>query len=353
MSDRSAIEWCDASWNPIRARLLETGKIGWDCVRVSPGCVHCYAAAINHRRGTGEDYTVPALARVESFLDEAMLRLPLRWARPRRIFVCSMTDVFGEWIPDKWIDSVFAMMALAPRHTFLVLTKRAARMRSWFTDRVGLETRGEEVSRIAAHHGSVVWNGRGTALNLYTGPVTRQRIANRRPWPGWPLPNVSLGVSVEDRAHLGRLDDLRATPAASRFVSFEPLLEDLGDVDLTGIDQAIYGGESGPRARACEIEWIRRGIACCRKSGTAAFVKQVGARPVIPAVDPALRGPAVVEAQRAIDMEWPAGTHFGNPTGRPELNGRVALLRHPKGGDPSEWPEDLRVREWPAVKEAP
>jgi len=143
MSDRTHIEWTDASWNPLRARVPRsmaqplpgvTASPGWACVRVSAGCTHCYAATINHRLGTGLDYTVPAMSQVETYLDEAVLAKPLSWRKPRRIFVCSMTDLFGEWVTDEQIDQVFEVMLASPRHIFQVLTKREHRMRSYLND---------------------------------------------------------------------------------------------------------------------------------------------------------------------------------------------------------------------------
>ena len=134
MGDHSKIEWTDASWNAIRARNKATGKVGWHCEHASPGCVHCYSESFNRDRlGTRLAFKPGHRDDVEIFLDEAMLLQPLRWRRPRKIFVCSMTDLFGEFVPDAMIDRVFAVMALAPQHTFLVLTKRSARLREYMT----------------------------------------------------------------------------------------------------------------------------------------------------------------------------------------------------------------------------
>jgi protein gp37 len=130
MSENSKIEWTDASWTPVRARRKDNGKVGVACVKVSPACKNCYAERFNMRNlpvhGTGLPYTVEALDQVEIFLDEEMLLVPLKWKKPRKIFVCSQTDLFGEFVPDEMIDRVFAVMALCPQHTFQVLTKRAA-----------------------------------------------------------------------------------------------------------------------------------------------------------------------------------------------------------------------------------
>lgn len=140
MSDNSHIEWTDASWNPIRARRTDATPadpeiadlVGWHCERVSPGCQHCYAETINEKRfGTGLPYNRKSRDLVSVELDEAALLKPLHWKKPRKVFVCSMTDLFGEWVPDEVIDRVFAVMALSPQHTFQLLTKRPERMREY------------------------------------------------------------------------------------------------------------------------------------------------------------------------------------------------------------------------------
>ena len=310
MAERTGIAWTGATWTPIRARHRVTGKVGWYCQRISEGCRHCYASTMNSWRGNGVDYTVPALADVELFLDERILAAPLSWRTPRRIFVCSMTDLFGAWAPDEWIDRIFAVMALAPWHTFQVLTKRQERMLAWFSE----------------------WrkpNG-GSEPRWCAVSDTEQRDHGRRAGGGWPLPHVQCGVSVEDRKTLNRLDVLRQTPATLRFVSFEPLLEDLGAINLDGIGWAILGGESGPSARPCDLAWIRSAVAQCLAAGTACFVKQLGARPFTDS-DMGMYG-------------WPPHVTF-----TPIQDGALAEVRlHQRAGaDPSEWPEDLRVQEWP------
>ena len=282
MGDKTSIEWTDATWNPVRG-----------CSRVSPGCGGpnhqggCYAEKIAARfsdqghpfhgfaertehggRWTG------TLALVDELLD-----LPLRWKKPRRIFVNSMSDLFHENLKDHEIGAVFEVMRDANWHTFQVLTKRADRMREWVSSR-----------------------------NAKNWPM----------WIGkWLLPNVWLGVSVEDQARKDRIEELRRTSAAIRFLSLEPLLEDLGELKLGGISLAIIGGESGPNSRPFDLAWPRNIIRQCKAAGTACFMKQLGARPV----------------------ETPL---------RSDHNYRRPLkLRDRKGSDSSEWPEDLRVREFP------
>lgn len=219
MSDGSAIEWTDATWNPVRG-----------CVKVSPGCKHCYAETFaerwrglpNHPYGQGFD-----LRLVPEKLEE-----PLRWRQPRRIFVNSMSDLFQAGVPDSFVRRVFDVMNLAPRHTYQILTKRAERMRELCS-----------------------------AMPL---ELVRQ-------------PQIWLGVSVEDRKYgLPRIDVLRDVPAAVRFLSIEPLLEDLGLIDLRGIDWVIVGGESGPGARPMAAEWVLSILAQCQSARVPFFFKQWG-----------------------------------------------------------------------------
>ncbi|TIX20773.1 DUF5131 family protein [Mesorhizobium sp.] len=293
MADKSAIEWTDATWTPIRARLWEiqndgSGKerIGWHCEHASEGCRNCYAEGFNRRLGTGRDFKPGELYREEKrgyqngeiklFLDEAMLTAPLRWKKPRMIFVCSMTDLFADFVPDEWIDRVFAVMALAPQHTFQVLTKRAKRMRA-YVSRVSASPIPRLSDDIAA------WMGQFAAAMPDQANRSSSDIADelaRRLDPdngGWPLPNVWLGVSAERRVEwLERTTELRQTPAAVRFVSAEPLLGDLGQIDLTGLDWIIVGGESGPDARPMHPAWARSIRDQCAAADVPFFFKQWG-----------------------------------------------------------------------------
>jgi protein gp37 len=229
MSQASKIEWTDATWNPVRG-----------CTKISPGCKHCYAETFAERwRG------IPGHPYEQGFdlrLVPEKLAEPLRWKKPRRVFVNSMSDLFHDDVPFEYIAAVFGIMAACPQHTFQVLTKRPGRMREWFKWANCQRGRGARcLCRQEAAH--LV---RGVAWDFAD------------PRGVWPLPNVWLGVSVEDRKYgLPRIDDLRATPAALRFLSVEPLLEDLGTLDLTGIDWVIVGGESGHGARPLRPEWVR------------------------------------------------------------------------------------------------
>jgi protein gp37 len=216
LADRSAIEWTEATWNPV------TG-----CDQVSPGCAHCYAKTFAERwRG------VPGHPYEQGFdLREWPERLdqPLKWQRPRVIFVNSMSDLFHEAIPDEFIARVFEVMARADWHVFQVLTKRHERMLA---------------------------------------------LSAQLPWPA----NVWMGVSIENRRFVHRADYLRRVPAAVRFISAEPLLGPLENLDLDGIDWLIAGGESGHRHRPMREEWALALRDKCASTGTTFFFKQWGGR---------------------------------------------------------------------------
>ena len=214
MSDRSHIEWTNATWNPV------TG-----CTKVSEGCRHCYAERFAERfRGVvGHPY--------EQGFDLKLwpdrLSIPETWREPRMIFVNSMSDLFHEKIPLEFIQSVFEVMERANWHTFQVLTKRSKRLRE---------------------------------------------LAGHLPWPG----NVWVGVSIEDMRVASRADDLRHVPAHVRFLSCEPLLGSLKELDVRGINWLIVGGESGPGARPMRKTWVRQLRSKCRQAEIAFFFKQWG-----------------------------------------------------------------------------
>jgi protein gp37 len=219
VAERSTIEWTDATWNPVRG-----------CTKISPGCKHCYAETFAERfRGVkGHPYEQGFDLR----LVPEKLSEPLRWRTPRRIFVNSMSDLFHEQVPENYIAAVADVMVQADWHTYQVLTKRSARMRDMLKDRL----------RFAA--------------------------ARRHIW--W-------GVSVEDKRHgLPRVEHLRSAPARIRFLSIEPLLEDLGSLDLSGLHWVIVGGESGSGARAMKRDWVISVRRQCRKQNVPFFFKQWG-----------------------------------------------------------------------------
>ena len=271
MADKSRIEWTDATWNPV---------VG--CSRVSAGCDGCYAIDVakgmeRKSRGMCKDGGTPKqkalLAAYDGLtkdkargLDWAgivrcrpeLLDQPLRWRKPRRIFVNSMSDLFHPSVPFEFIAAVVGVMAACPKHTFQVLTKRPGRMAEWF-----------------------VWVATGGLSHHCTKAAARAvdgiGFSPADECASWPLPNVWLGVSVEDQAALPRLDDLRRCPAAVRFVSFEPLLGDVEGVDLTGIGWTIVGGESGPGARPMHPDYARSLRDQCAAAGVPFFFKQNGA----------------------------------------------------------------------------
>jgi protein gp37 len=206
VSEHSKIEWTEATWNPVRG-----------CLKVSPGCKHCYAETFAERfRGvSGHPYGRGFDPRL---VPEKLLE-PLSWASSKSVFVNSMSDLFQDAVPDDYIAAVVEVMLLTPWHTYQVLTKRSTRLESLLRNKL---------QRAAA--ASHIW---------------------------W-------GVSVEDRKYgVPRIDHLRNTPASTRFLSVEPLLEDLGEIDLRGIDWVIVGGESGPGARPMEEEWVEAIRRCC------------------------------------------------------------------------------------------
>ena len=251
------------TWNPIRARNLETGGVGHFCVHVSPGCEFCYAEGFQKRFNNPIRYAAQDASKVELFLDEKVLHKPLSWRKPRTVFVCSMTDLFLENTPAEWIDQVFAVMALAPHHRFQVLTKRAARMQAYITSRP--PSRGISGGMVVLAH---------DPQSADPFPMTI-RVA-------WPLPNVWLGVSVEDQKRADeRIPILLNTPAAMRFISAEPLLGpiDVPDCEWFGeglIEWVICGGESGPNARPMNPDWARYLRDQCTFEGAAFFLKQMG-----------------------------------------------------------------------------
>jgi protein gp37 len=281
----STIEWTDATWNPV------TG-----CSRVSPGCANCYIERTPPFRMQGRRFEIVGQESTTGVtLHADRLEQPLRWRKQRRVFVCSLADLFHDEIPDHFIAGVFAIMSQARQHTFQVLTKRPERARD-------LLCRWRDVAGLRE-----------------------------------PLPNVWVGVSIENARYTWRADVLRQIPAAVRFISAEPLLGSLVDVpamrasgydsmakplDLTEIDWVIIGGESGPGARPFHLEHareiIRARAARVWRSPPAIFVKQLGASPL---------------------ATW---DHEGHP-----CSCRQFGIRDRKGGDITEWPADLQIREFP------
>lgn len=249
---KTSIEWTEETWNPV------TG-----CNKISPGCKHCYAEVMATRlKAMGQKNYRNGF---EVTLQPHMLAIPLKRRKPTMWFVNSMSDLFHEQVPFEYIAAVFGVMAASPRHTYQVLTKRPERMREFFVW-VKAETR---------RRGD--WTLPEWKIVEEEADERIERFPATATGAPWPLSNVWLGVSVEDRQYgLPRIDELRATSAAVRLLSVEPLLEDLGTLDLTGIDWVIVGGESGPGARPMHPEWARRIRDQCVAAGVAFFFKQWG-----------------------------------------------------------------------------
>jgi protein gp37 len=344
----TAIEWTDATWNPVAG-----------CTRVSSGCDQCYAVRQSHRleaMGQEKYAGLTVLNRkgdrhfngVVRCVEEA-LPIPLKWRKPRRVFVNSMSDLFHEGVPFEFIARVWGVMRSTPKHTYQILTKRPERAAEFLNRCADAESMGW-----ITHNGTAVTSYGGTGIIV--GDDDK-----------WPLPNVWLGTSCEDQAAADeRIPHLLRCPAAVRFLSCEPLL---GGIDLTpqllmqmaggirrvgrgqmpheaplvrhpSIDWVIAGGESGPGARPCNVDWIRDTVAQCAASGVPCFVKQLGAN--IANFDGA--------CPTCGHNDWGAFDHVPGELLVANCNvcGRDARrLRDAKGNDPSEWPEDLRVRQWP------
>ncbi|MGE0384064.1 MAG: DUF5131 family protein [Gammaproteobacteria bacterium] len=214
MATRTSIEWTEMTWNPV------TG-----CTKISQGCKHCYAERMANRlKAMGAERYVRGF---RLSIHEDLMDMPRRWRRPRLVFVNSMSDLFQDGVPDVVIDRVFSTMAACPQHTFQVLTKRSERLMA---------------------------------------------LSGRLPWPE----NVWMGVSVESRDHLDRIDHLARVPASVRFLSCEPLLGPLENLPLDGIHWVIVGGESGPKARPMQGEWVESVRKQCAEDNVAFFFKQWG-----------------------------------------------------------------------------
>jgi protein gp37 len=220
MAEHSAIEWTESTWNPV------TG-----CTKLSAGCDHCYAERFSERFRNVPNH--PFSSGFDLTLRPERLEQPKSWRRPRLIFVNSMSDLFHKNVPVTFVERVFETMESADWHVFQVLTKRSSLMRRFVNARY------------------------------------RERAVPEHIW---------LGVSIENASTLSRLRHLKETNAMIRFVSFEPLLGPIGDVDLKGIDWVIAGGESGPRSRPVRIDWLRELRDACRAQRVAFFFKQWGGR---------------------------------------------------------------------------
>ena len=269
MADKSSIEWADATWNPV------TG-----CSRVSAGCENCYAerlAATRLRRHPSREGLVDSRGRWNGRVrfNSQWLAQPLRWRRPRRIFVAAHGDLFHENVPAGWLDRIFAVMALCPRHDFQILTKRPGRMRACLGDSL-------VANRIHGVIDGWLLHGKpgpgGFRFSREASLRAAERADRWQPQFDWPLPNVWLGVSAEDRKTAGeRIPALLETPAAVRWLSAEPLLGPVEIDDLLpGLDWVVAGGESGPGARPMDPAWVRSLRNQCLCARVPFFFKQWG-----------------------------------------------------------------------------
>lgn len=280
MADKTGISWTEATWNPT------TG-----CDRISPGCDHCYALDMAARlklmgsakyQADGDPTTSGPGFKLT--IHPETLDQPLRWTRPRLIFVNSMSDLFHQDVPIDFIAEVFTVMALADHHRFQVLTKRPQRMAQivgsdMFWDMVQLKAEIRLEKKIGAEF------------------VHIDR----------PLANVWLGTTIENDRYAWRANYLRSTPAAVRFLSLEPLIGAVPSMNYEGIDWAIVGGESGPKSRPMDPDWVRDIRDQCAAAGTAFYLKQTGV---------------------VLAAEWGLKSH--------------------KGDQPDEWPEEFRIQEYPS-----
>jgi protein gp37 len=304
---KSPIEWTGWTWTPIRAQVkmnaaeiaaangwtslkILPGKTGPHCEKVSEGCRYCYSETNNGRclpaNGTGLPFDRRARELVNIFVDQKILEQPLRWRAPRNCFVCSQTDLFGEWVADAQIDEVFAIMCLTLHITYQLLTKRPERMRAYFAAPRRWRDVYEKAIEIAERH-----KLNGPRILLF---------AHGRLSP-WPRPNIHLGVSIEDPPTAAvRLEHLFRTPAALRFASYEPALEDIEWGDYLGhhlgcdgdaypclecgargkLDWGILGGETGAGARGFFLRVARRAKRDFQAAGVPLFLKQLGWRPI-------------------------------------------------------------------------
>jgi protein gp37 len=346
---KTGIQWTDRTANPL---------VG--CTHVSPGCKNCYAESAaggarlqqfpqyqglvdEHGHWTGEMRFVPEVL-------EQILRL----RKPQRIFMPSMSDPFHPAVKDEWLDRIFATIALSPHLTFQLLTKRPERM---------LEYLGKAYQRVC----KVLQSYPRSKTSSLRDNSTVEGMIGPMNLRVWPLSNLWLGVSVENQqAANERIPLLRQAPAAVSFLSCEPLLEAVELFDVDGpvsiameevnpketlfpaevIDWVVIGGESGNGARPCQTDWIRSLVEQCRDVGVPCFVKQLGQFPVSREAE-STRTEVI---SREIYSEWvfKAAAQQGFDLERYH----ILKLKDRKGGNPEEWPEDLRVREFPCTDEA-
>ncbi len=309
---KTKIEWADVVWNPIRG-----------CRHVSEGCRNCYAEHTAYRFSTRVGMPYHGLVVMSETgprwtgdvrLVPDKLGEPLGWRKPRRVFANSMSDLFHPDVPFDYVAAVFGVMAATSmRHTFQVLTKRPERELEFFRQ-LGKPRWAQDGAREFAEANSVTVDPSVFACLTHAtkrGAIPGDLAAASMGFDRWPLSNVWLGVSVENQTTAEeRIPLLLQCPAAVHWISAEPLLDEVHLDEwlyARGLDWVVVGGESGPNARPCDVGWILQVLDQCYTANVPVFVKQLGARP------------------------------------------RPLTLRDPKGGDPSQWPKHLRVRQYPAI----
>ena len=323
----SKISWTNITLNPIHLVRADGSHGGHWCQKVSPECLHCYAENQNQSNyfRFASHLNFSGAIPENMILDEKVLQPLIKSRSPKKVFICSMTDLFGSWVSDEWLDIIFAYMALAKQHTFQVLTKRPERMLEY------LKSGARQRIRIATVDV-------GRKLNLKPEMYEPYETFDFE----WPLENVWLGVSVGNQTATSRIPYLIKTPAAVRFLSCEPLLE---LVDLSaylpiewselaedwiesfpGIEAyqsklhwVIIGGESGTGARPCHLDWLRSIVQQCNTAKVSVFVKQLGSV-------------AIDSNDYIVDVA---------------VNNFKLKLKDRKGGDIDEFPDNLKVRSFP------
>lgn len=382
----TAIEWTDVTKNPIRARRKGStatkggynSGVGHYCEKVSKGCKNCYASALQPRFGLPQFQEQRGEDAPDVFLDVNVLLSVLRMREGKRIFWCDMTDLFGSWVPFEWVCTILAVMAATPQHTHQILTKRPERALAFFAWLGDVEVAG---------------GGYPLQVDVLRDYARRQGVEVEIEDFEWPLPNVHFGVSVESQDETSRLDDLMRIPAAVRWASLEPLVGPVnvarymrrwcdkcdGEipvganacvVDIMGgtcggavakgsLDWGVVGLESGPKARPGDVRWVRHLKLQFERAGVPVFIKQLGAN--TRDVNDGRLAPNAEED--GVPGAWPnamSDRWLDSIERNPDRDGDLGYqgepvrvrLRSKKGGDPAEWPRDLRVRmhvgdKWP------
>ena len=329
---KTSIEWCDHSINPLRARHKKTGKVGHYCEKIAAGCKHCYSSKMQVRFGTPEFGGGQLRDEYELFLDESKLAEVRRRKRPTKYFWCDMTDLFGDWVLPEWLEAIYATIDATPQHIHMLLTKRPSNIRRL----------------VAPKYRENVWLGASVSDQETANVLIPELLKCRDLSPvlflsAEPLLGrvrlTSVGHIPADEEGPNRIGYMAGPDdgTSGLFVTSEEALK------RSGIGWVIVGGESGPGARPCNVDWVRSIRDQCQTAGVPVFIKQMGFTTVCPE--------ETIEAIASKTSEiyrWPEGTHFGNRTGNPAYNGRQILLKDRKGGDWEEWPDEFRVREIPA-----